>query len=67
MSENVVRTCRCLPSGTNACTVCEGAWFIRFVGGALSGLWLLLQMWIHILGTAHNHLENVKQLIVRKI
>ena len=40
-----------------------------FVGRGCLSCWpvLLSQMWIHILGTGHSHLENVKQLIVRKI
>ena len=49
------RSCCCLPSGANART---GTWFICFV---------VFKIRIHILGTAHSYLENMKQLVVRKI
>ena len=69
MSENVVRTCRCLLSGTNACTVWEGAWFIYFVGGVIChvGLCFSYRCGFTYWGLLTADLENVKQLIVKDL
>ena len=64
MSENVVRTCRCLPSGTNACTVWRGGVYI-LCGWSYLSCWpmLLLQIW----GLLIADFDNVKQLIVKDV